>query len=81
MLWEVFLRKIEYFEGIIFLTTNLIHMIGKIHIESLAFALSLLIVCLQTLLSSHAYVISTLLQPYFAVDISINKQQELTEHV
>ncbi|KAL2276793.1 hypothetical protein FJTKL_00452 [Diaporthe vaccinii] len=25
----VFLRKIEYFEGIIFLTTNLIHMIGK----------------------------------------------------
>lgn len=31
MLVAVFLRKVEYFAGVIFLTTNLIHMIGKSH--------------------------------------------------
>lgn len=31
MLVAVFLRKVEYFAGVIFLTTNLIHMIGESH--------------------------------------------------
>lgn len=48
MLVAVFLRKIEYFAGVIFLTTNLIHMIGELHTYPAFSPVSLLIGAINT---------------------------------